>query len=430
VVPFEARGTGTRLMEARPAGPAVARLGRIVPPLVRLLRRLEAVRPAYVVAGFVVLEWAVTLAVAAAVGHDGWVFSRGTGQASQYTTSLHLRHREIVPTHGGYGWPTLLLPFALVGGSHLLHVLPAIVLTNVLVLMPVAMAATYGIAERLAGRLFGYWTLALWLVVPLVGIKYTDTGFKQRYTELSLPVGLGLTAGAGLAAAAMLAVAGYFCLRALQGTSPADGLLAGSFAGFAIGIEPAASLFLGGALAALVLYRQWRSLATVALGLAPCVLALAFWKWRSLGAVHLFAVDQHWGQFGGSLDSLREHFWSERVVEWTVVAGLVGLARRKLAALLLIGGWFVAFAVWGGTSSGGVLETGALLRLLVPAIPAFVLLVAAMVFLLPRMPSRLAPPPAPRPWGTPFLRATFVGATVLLFAVVPVVVAAVAVRTP
>ena len=72
--------------------------------------------------------------------------------------------------------------------------MPAIVVLNVVVLMPVAMAALYGIGARIGGRVFGYWCLLLWVIVPFLGVLYTNTGYHQRYTELTLPQGFGLTA--------------------------------------------------------------------------------------------------------------------------------------------------------------------------------------------------------------------------------------------
>jgi hypothetical protein len=148
-------------------------------PLSDAVRRLERVRPLYVISVFVVVEWLVTLGLALKIRHNSWLFYQGGDQTFYYTTSSLLLHRHLIPTSVGYGWSMLLLPLALVDGPNLLNALPAIILINVLVLMPIAMIATYGIAERIAGRLFGYWTLFLWIAIPLIGIKYVDTGFKR-----------------------------------------------------------------------------------------------------------------------------------------------------------------------------------------------------------------------------------------------------------
>jgi hypothetical protein len=147
-----------------------------------------------------------------------------------------------------------------------------------------------------------------------------------------------------------------------------------------------------------------------------------------MGALNLHKyLNLNWHQFSENLDSLREHFWSARVVEWTVIGGTVALTRRGLAPLLLFGGWFWAFLLIKGTGDLGSLETGALLRMLMPAIPAFVVMVAALPLLLPGVPKLLRPAPA-RPWGTRNVRTTLAAAAVLLFAVLPVALAGAANR--
>ena len=50
----------------------------------------------------------------------------------------------------------------------------------------------------------------LWIVVPLIGIKYTDLGYHQRYTELTLPQSFGLTAMADFPSMVAVLVAVYF----------------------------------------------------------------------------------------------------------------------------------------------------------------------------------------------------------------------------
>ncbi|HLY95059.1 MAG TPA: hypothetical protein VKP14_09455 [Gaiellaceae bacterium] len=426
---------------------AVDRLASTVPFLRRLAGRLEQVRPVYALAAFVLAEWLATLALALTARHNGWLYYQGGDQTWFYTTSWLLRHGQLPPTVVGYGWSTLLMPFTLVGGPNLLQVLPAVVLLNVLVLMPVAMVAMYGIGERIGGRLFGYWVVLLWIVVPFIGIKYTDAGFHQRYTEATLPQGLGLTAMSDFPSMVMLVVAAYFLLRALQRPVRSDALLAGLFAGFAIGIKPSNSLILVGVGLAVVAGRHWRAGAAFAAGVAPGLLVLALWKWRGLGYLPLFhaehglrlaagaiqaplgTFDPHkyihldWSHFGKNLDSLQEHFWSARVIEWLVVAGVIALARRSIVAALLVGGWFFVFVVAKATGPNGNLEDASLLRMLIPAIPAFVLLLAALPLLLPRSVCRLPRVAPPRPWGTPRIRLTLAVAASLLFVAVPAALA-------
>jgi len=109
-------------------------------------------------------------------------------------------------------------------------------------------------------------------------------------------------------------------------------------------------------------------------------------------------------------------------------AGLVALARRSLTGALLVGGWFFAFVIVEGTRPSSNLESGALLHQLVPVIPAFVLLVAALPFLLPD--TRRPAVPAPQRWGNPRVQAMLIAALVVVSAVLPVVLAAVTKRVP
>ena len=51
----------------------------------------------------------------------------------------------------------MLIPIALVAGANVLSGLPAVILLNTLVLLPVALLCVYGIGTRIAGRVFGYW---------------------------------------------------------------------------------------------------------------------------------------------------------------------------------------------------------------------------------------------------------------------------------
>jgi hypothetical protein len=383
------------------------------------LARLERVRPSYVVGTLVLAEWLLTLALALTVRHNGWLYYQGGDQLWYYTTSWLMAHGHLPPTAVGYGWSVLLLPVSLVGGPNLLDAIPAIVLVNVLFLMPVAMAAMYGIGERLGGRLFGYWVLLVWLVVPFAGIRYTNAGYHQKYTEISLPQTFGLTALSDFPSMVMLAVAAYFLVRALQRFTWFDAVAAGLFAGFAIGTKPSNALFLFAATASLVVARAWRTAIAFALALAPTGVALAFWKWRGLGYLPLLHAEQtvrlalgagaaplgavnvskylyfDWSHLSTNLSSIREHFWSLRLLEWLPIAGMTALARRRLRWAILFGVWFLAYVIVKGSDPLGNIEDASLLRMLIPAIPAFVLLLAALPFLVPGVTRRLPLTSAP-----------------------------------
>jgi hypothetical protein len=108
----------------------------------------------------------------------------------------------------------------------------------------------------------------------------------------------------------------------------------------------------------------------------------------SVHVSHYLTLD--WHQFRKNLDGLREFFWSVRVVEWFAVAGFVGLLRRSPAKAFLIAGWFGAFLLVKGASPAADIEEGTFLRLFMPALPALLVLVCAVLFLLPTYAARLA----------------------------------------
>jgi hypothetical protein len=436
--------------ESAAYAPVVARLR----PLVSAARRLENARPLYAIGAFVVVEWLITLGLALKVRHNGWLFYQGGDQSFFYTTSSLLWHGKLVPPlYISYGWPMLQLPLSLVDGPNLLNALPAIVLINVVVLMPVAMFSLWGIAERIAGRLFAYWALFLWIVIPLIGIKYVDTGFKSIYSDQGLPDSFGLTALSDFPQMVSLVAAAYFTLRALQKPTLRDGVFAGALVGAAIGIKPSVSMFLVPVVLAVVASRQWRVVPPFAAGIAPCLLALLVWKWRGLGYLPVFhaqpsvrlalgsvaeplgSIHLHkyfpfdWHEFANNLSSLREHFWSERVFEWIPIAGAIGLARRSWTVFALVAGWFFTFVIVKGAGPFGSLENGSLLHKLVPTIPAFVLVVAALPFLFPGVPRRMPAVTVPRPWASSRVTWTLVAAVLMVFAVVPIAFAAVSQRT-
>lgn len=414
----------------------------------RALARIERIRPRYVLAGLVAVAWATTLGVAVTVRHNGWLYYQGGDELWHYSTAWVMGHGRLPHTSIGYAWSVVLLPFALLGGPNLLGPIPFIILLNVLVLMPVALLATYGIGVRLGGRLFGYWVALLWILVPLIGIKYTNAGYHQRYTEQLLPQSLGLTVMSDFPSMVASVVSAYFALRAVQDDDRWDAVMAGLVGGVAIGIKPSNAPVLVGIGLALLAARRWRSLAYTTAGIAPSILALAVWKARGEGNLPLFrsgvagshhllaaaapllAVGLHsyfhpsWSFFTQQLDSIREHFWSVRVLEWLAIAGTIGLLRRSRPAGLLFGGWFLSVVVVKWMSPGhGSIDDSDLLRQTISAIPAFLVILAGVLLLFPGLPQRLPGPDAGR-FGSHRIRVAAVAAIGTLFCAVPLGLAA------
>ncbi|MDX6472159.1 MAG: hypothetical protein QOK22_975 [Gaiellaceae bacterium] len=431
--------------EAQAPSAALRRAHDLAARARKLGHALERTSPARVLTPLVVVQLLAIVALALSVHHNGWIFYQGGDQLWYYTTSWLLLHGHMPYPLVGYGWPTVLSPIAAIAGPDYAEALPAITILQFAILVPAALLAMYGIGERLGGRLFGYWLAALWVAVPFIGIEYTNPGYHQRFTEVTLPQALGLTGMADFPSTAMLIVSAYFVLRAIQGGTRVDAVLAGLVGGFAIAIKPSSALYLGGVALAYLWTRHRRAAALFVAGLAPTLVMLAVWKWRGYGYLPLLQsgagetvrlaagvnasapvgiaglgkyVSLDWHHLHIQLLAIREHFWSARLVEWFAIAGVIGLARRSRPAALLFGGWFFAFVVVKGTFAQASIDDSSLLRLLMPAGPAFVVLLASLPLLLPRMPRRLHTTP-PRPWGSRRLHRSLFACCGVVFFVAP-----------
>jgi hypothetical protein len=375
--------------------------------------RLLSVRPRYVVATLVAAQWAALAALAVTVRHNGWVYYMGGDQLWHYTGAYLLAHRELAPTYVGVGWTTILTPVAWIAGRNLVSALPFIILFNGLVLVPLATFCMYGIGSRIGGRVFGYWTALLWIVLPYVGIPYALHGYHQKYTELTLPQVLGLGAMADFPSVVALIVGAYLCLRALDDRHWAWAAGAGFAVGYALAIKPSNTAFLI-APAALFLAYRWRAAIFFAAGLAPPIALLAYWKARGFGRIPAFSRSEPehriaagsgifhpltkythnntWTQLHNNLIQLREVFWSDRLLEFLAVAGMIALLIRSRRAGVFVVAWFVAFLLLKGTYINARVEDGGFWRLLLPAFPAFVVLLASVPLLVPGVRLHARPP--------------------------------------
>src|SRR3954468_2598611 len=394
-----------------PAGPDI--LARSRDGVARAGGEMDPLPLGRVLRGALVVEWILVVAAALAIRHAGWIYYQGGDQLWDYTLGWLIGHGELTQTRVGYLWSMMLAPIARVAGPNLVSAFPVIAILNVLVLMSTAMLAIYGIAARIGGRLFGYWVLFLWLFVPFIGILYTNTGYHQRYTELLLPQAFGLTAMSDFPTMVAALVSVYFCCRVVFSEAPqlVDAVAGGVAAGVAIGIKPATALFLVGPALVFIVARRFAGAAAFAAGMAPALLALTEWKAGGLGSVPILgskgephdvasampvALDVgryferlNWAWFTHNIDLLREHFWSGRLLVWLMLAGAVGLFRRSPRAGVLVGAWFFAFAFVKGSYDAAGIEDGSLFRIMMPAYPAFILLLASVPLLVPRVPQRL-----------------------------------------
>ena len=409
--------------ESAPA-PAEPKTG-LVDQAVRLRGALEravselVARPYVTLGVLVVVHWLAVLAYALTVRHNGWAYYQGGDQIWLTATGWLLADGELAPTYVGYGWPLLLAPLTAVTGPSYVAAMPAVVVFNVLVLAPLVLWAVHGIAARIAGRAFGLFAATLWVAAPFMVIPLWRADYHERYVEQFLPQALGLTALADYQSLVLLVVGTYLFVRALDTETALDAAAAGLVVGFAIGTKPSNALFLAAPVAASLVARTWRPAFVFGLALLPALLTLAVWKQRGLGTLPLFALEEtrlaaaavslpyvdryldvDWAVLEDNAAHLREYFWSARLLEWLPIAGLLGVARRTGPLAALLGVWFGVFLLFKGSDELSRISSGSFFRFMMPAYPAYFLLAAGVLLLVPTVGRRLAGawparPPAP-----------------------------------
>ncbi len=270
---------------ARRAGMVLGRLGVVV-------GRISAPSPRKVLPLLIVANWLVLVEAGRIAAHRGWLYYDGGDGTWYYTSAWVLAHGHIPQATIGYGYSLLMAPIALIAGANQLAGLPYILFLNALVLAPIALLYIYGLARLLGGLRFAYATAAVWVVLPLVSIRYFLPDYHSRYVDIALPAALGLTELGDFPSVVCLLVAAYFGYRTLSSRSDIDALSCGLAAGIAVGVKPANALFLPAAVAALAFTRSPRLLALLVSGLAPSLLALALWKYRGLGDLPALSAQQ------------------------------------------------------------------------------------------------------------------------------------------
>jgi hypothetical protein len=370
-------------------------------------------REPWVVLGpLIVVQWLALLALVVTVRHNSWLYYQGGDQTFYYTTGWMFAHWRMPTAEVGWGWSYVLAPIAGPAGNVVLAGLPAIVFLNTLVLLPIALLAMYGIGARIGGRVFGYWTAALWIAVPYVAIPLFVQRYHGKYVEQTLPQTFGLTPLADFPSMVLLIVAAYLVLRALDTRNWREAVLAGLVVGFAFSVKPSNVIFFAAPIAAFVLARRWQQLVAFGATLVPGLLLVLLWKQRGLGTQPLFAqggdgtlaalgvpmpvgglgryINVNWHHLQENKDELREFFWAIRPLQWLGIAGVLALLRRGWSKAALVSVWFYAFLVVKGTSDQARVEDASFFRLLMPAFPALVLLLAAVPLLVPRLGATIA----------------------------------------
>jgi hypothetical protein len=415
--------------------PALVALGRAADALTRHI--------AIALGVLVSVQVVATVALFFSVNRNGWLTYQGGDQIWLVTSGWLLGQGEIGSAFTSYGWPLAMAPLTWVTGSSSVDLLPLTTILQVGLLAPIATLAVYDIGARLAGRLAGLWCAAVFVAAPFVAIPFFVDRYHDSWVDQLLPQALGLTQQADFPSVVAVLVAAAFTVRALEAGAQREAVLAGTFAGVALAVKPANALFLAAPLVAFTLARRWRQAVVFGLALAPALLALTIWKAKGLGTVPLFAqssvtvaaglgdpvLAESWFQRTFDIDfetwkqnmsNLREFTWSARVIQFLPLAGAIAVARRSVPVAGLMLTWFLAYVVVKGSASVATIESGSYWRLVMPALPAFALLAAAVPLLVPTFLGRMGDRLAPLPGRRPGVRAT--AAMVVVLSVVPIVV--------
>ena len=351
-------------------------------------------QPWNVLLALVLLQWLLLLLLTQRIVHNGWLFAQDGTATAFYSTAWSLAHGHLPPALVGYGWPLVTTPVAGIAGIRFLDGLPALVLVQTLVLLPLALFAVYGVASRIGGRALGYVTAAAWVLLPYAVHPLFGSGYHPTYVQQLLPQGLGLTGLGGFPSMVCVLVAAYFAVSSIDTADPVHAALGGLFAGFATAIDPANLLFLAAPAVGYALARRWSTMLVFGLALLPALATVTLWQYRGLGHVpHIHAqIDVH------HLQSLRidfrNVFYSDRLVEVPFVAGAIALARRSWIKSAFVTAWFLSYLLVRESAPETSVGTGSWYGVLLPALPAFVIACCSLP-LLSRASARVSRPHRP-----------------------------------
>jgi hypothetical protein len=324
-------GAGTSPDRARAARTVVRRVSRWV----------AGVPPRTLIVSLACAQWALTAATASQVGHDG---------------SL------------------------------------AIVIPQVVVLVPLALVLVYETALRLGGLVFAAWAAVVWIALPYAGLAYALPSFRHDYAHQFLPHLLGLADDARFPAMVAFLAAVLFALRAIETGLIVDVAVAVAAAGLGAAFAPRAALVALAPVVGLALGGRRRYALFAGAALAILLAAVG----GAVAAGLLSSPFAHVGIDGpgNTLSSLSENLWSGRVLEWLAIAGVVGALRGRRTAGAMIGvAVLAAFLSLRGAHLPATRNLRFLLALL-PVWPAVTLAVASLPLLVPRR----------RPAGRPVTR--------------------------
>ena len=318
-----------------------------------------------------------------------------------------------------------------------------------LVLGPLALLCMYGIAARIGGRLLAYWTSFLWVIAPFAVIPLFVDRYQERWSEQFLPQALGLTAMADFPSMVVVLAGVLFVVRSLSPGRVPDAVMAGLLIGAAGALKPPNLLVVAGVGLAYVVARRWREGLACGAAIVPALLVLLLWKVRGLGEIPAFALEQ--APTGSGLGPARRRPEARPLLRprLRALAGADGPAARVLLerAARAVGsgrrarrraaraarrdrgaarGLARGLSRREGLLDRATIESGSFWRLLMPAWPAYLLLVASIPLLVPTLARRLGDRVQPPASSNVSLR--WIGVVAVVTVAIPAV--AIAASTP
>lgn len=257
-----------------------------------------------------------------------------------------------------------------------------IVIPQVVILLPLSLALVHGTALRLGGRAFAAWAAALWVVLPYAGIAYANPSFRHDYAHGFLLHVVGLADDPRFPGMVAFLAAVFFALRAIETGLWVDVAAAVAGAGLGAAFVPRAALVAVAPLVGLAVGGRTRRAIPAAVVLAILLAVVG----AAVAAGLLSSPFAHVGIHGpaDTLSSLRENFWSGRVLEWLAIAGVAGAIRGSRAAGATIGVAVLAAFVSLQSEVAPAARNLSLLHALLPVWPVVVLAVASLALLVPR----------------------------------------------
>ncbi len=362
-----------------------------------------AARPWLLLTALAAVELAIVAWLAFDTPHNGWVWYSGGDATEYWTGEWAIAHGLIPQAIISFGLPVYYGWVPLVTGITLLHGLQVIVVLQALVLVPLVLVLVWAVADRLFGRTYAAVASSLWAFGPLLMLAGLTSRYRPSFEQYFLvPHWAGLTNMADLPSVAAVLACAWATLRAADTGRTDDAVVAGVLGGVMIGLKPANGFFIPAV--AVLLVAAWRPkvAAGFAAGIVPALITLALWKARGLGhlpithayastreaAGPLAATPSHYIPFdlhrlNQQLIDLKEVFWSLRLLEFLAIAGSLAAIRRVPAKGAFVVVWFAGFCLVKGSSNLASVPSTSYFRFVEPGLPAFVLLIASLGFLVP-----------------------------------------------